>query len=180
MLDSLQRSGGNARELQTALARYRNWKIIENSIDLGTDKTISPMRLASTFNQKRNKAVSLRHLGHPETVELSELANAARSILPETIGNSGTTGRALMGEGLLAAGGFGGALATGQDVGDAAKIGIGAAALPILLQRGMLSQGALGNVLSEGGPAALQGLTQSPLTQSLLRQGVISGGLLGD
>jgi hypothetical protein len=179
MLDALQRSGGNPAGLQTALARYRNWKIIENSIDKGTDRYISPARLSNTFGQKRNRAASLRHLGHQETVELSRLADAGRAVLPETIGNSGTTARGLANDLMLAIGGAGGAAASGANIGGAAVAGAGALTLPMLLQRGMLSQGVLGNYLAQGASPALQGLTNSPVTQSLIRQGVISQGLLG-
>lgn len=179
MMDALERSGGNREGLRTALAQWRNWRIIENSIDKGTDKTISPLRLSNTLNQKRNRAVSLRGLGHRDTVDLARLAEAGRSVLPESLGNSGTFGRALVGEGLLFAGGAGGAAAAGKDIKDAATIGLGAAALPMLLQRGMLSQGAAGNFLAEGiNPLGIGTLMSSPVTETLLRQSAISGGLL--
>lgn len=178
MLEALERAGGSPEWLRTTLARYRNWKIIENSIDKGVDKTISPARLANTFAQKRNRAVSLRGLGHPETVELSRLADAGRAVLPETIGNSGTAPRKLVGDLMLAAGGAGGAAATGADMTTAAAAGVGMLGLPPLLQRAMLSQGAVGNYLTQGAPIGLQTAINEPITQSLLRQSVISGGLL--
>ena len=179
MMDALERSGGNREGLRTALAQWRNWRIIENSIDKGTDKTISPLRLSTTMNQKRNRAVSLRGLGHRDTVDLARLAEAGRSVLPESLGNSGTFGRAMIGEGLLFAGGAGGATLAGKDVKDAATIGLGAAALPMILQRGMLSQGATGNFLSEGiNPLGLGALMGNPVTEALIRQSAISGGLL--
>ena len=57
LLDALQRSGGNPDALKSALARYRNLQIIENSIDKGVDKTVSPLRLSNTLNQQRNRAL---------------------------------------------------------------------------------------------------------------------------
>lgn len=179
LLDALQRSGGNREGLRNALARWRNWKIIENSISKDANKLISPARLSNTFNQIRNRAVALRHLGHPETVELARLAEAGRTVLPETIGNSGTFARALAGNAVLGAGAGAGALASGQDVGSATAIGLGAAALPMMLQRGMLSQGVVGNYLSGGANPALQNLSQNPVTQMLIRQALISGGQIG-
>lgn len=171
MLDALDRAGGSSGELRNALAKYRNIKIIQNALDKGTEKTVSPRRLANTFGQIRNRSVSQRGLGHPSTVELAQLAAAGSDLLPETLGNSGTFGRMLVGEGVLFGGGLAGGLASGQDVGDAAAIGAGAAALPLILQRGFNSQGLAGKYMSGAGPA------MSPLIDALIRQGIITGGL---
>jgi hypothetical protein len=157
MFNALERSGGSPAELRNALAKYRNIKLIQNSLDRGTEKTVSPGRLASTINQIRNRTLGQRGLGHPSSVQLSELAQAGVDLIPETLGNSGTFGRALA--------------AAGQDVSDAVKIGAGAAALPLLLQRGFNAQGGVGNYLSGAGPQV------DPLIETLLRQGIISGGL---
>ena len=175
MMNMLERSGGDNAGLKQALAQWRNFRIIEGAIDKDADRLISPMRLSNAFGNIRNRAVSFRELGHPETIELARLAAAGRSILPEDLGNSGTFGRALVGEGLLFTGGGLGALASGQDVEDAAAIGLGAAALPVLLQRGLLSQGLTGNYLASGAnPAGVRTALETPLAEILLRQAVIS------
>jgi hypothetical protein len=178
LLSALERSGGDRAGLSLALAQWRNFRIIEGTLEKGADKFVSPSRLSGSMNTIRNRAVSLRNLGHPETVSLARLAEAGRSLLPETIGNSGTFARQITGQGILGLGAGGTAFATGQDAEQAAMIGIGAATLPMLLQRGMLSQGLLGDYLSGAAPGGLQHLSGSPLTQSLIRQSAISSGIL--
>lgn len=174
MLDSLQRSGGDPEKLRKAIAQYRNIQIIQNATDLGVDKTISPLKLSSTLNNRRNRTLYQRRLGHPTSVRLAELAEAGRSILPQAFPDSGTAGRRFTGEMILGASGLGAGLATGQDVGDAALMGVGAMGLPYLLQRGLLSQGAAGNYLAQGA-----GTSVPPMIEALIRQGIISGGVVG-
>jgi hypothetical protein len=170
MLDALNRSGGDAAQLRGALAKFRNLKLIQNSLDKGTEKTISPRRLVGTLNQIRNRTLSQRRLGHPSSVRLAEIAEAGADLIPETLGNSGTFGRQIVGQGILGAGAFGGATLAGQDTGEAAAIGAGAAIAPLALQRAFLNQGSIGNFLSRTSNA-------SDLIDILIRQGIISGGL---
>jgi len=178
LMSALERSGGSREGLKEALAEWRNFRIIENALDKGGEKFVSPLRLSNTVQTKANRAMSLRGLAHPKSLKLVDLAQAGRDVLPDALPQSGTFPRLLIGEGMLAAGGAGGALAAGQDLEGALGIGLGAAALPFLLQRGMQSQGALGNFLSRGAPSLLQEPLTSEGARMLSRQGAISGGLL--
>lgn len=173
MMDALERSSGNPRSLQDALAKYRNIRILQNSIEKSTDKTISPKRLVNTLYQQRNRSLSQRRLGHPRSIELVELAEAGADLIPETIGNSGTFARTITGEMLLGGGAAGAAGLAGYDMEDALKVGVGAAALPYLAQRGMTSQGAIGNYLAGGAQTG-------NILDTLIRQGIISGGLINE
>lgn len=175
---SLERGGGDSNAIRDAMAKYRNIKILENSIDKDAERLVSPLRLSTTLNTLRNRTLFQRGIGHERNLRLAELARSARGILPDATPQSGTFPRLLMGEGLLFAGGTGAAAASGQDISDAAKIGAGVAAAPIVLQRLLNSQGLAGRLLSEGLPG--QAVATSPLVGTLSRQGATSLGLLSE
>jgi hypothetical protein len=176
LMDALDRAGGNSGALKQALARYRNIKIIEGAIDKGTDKLVSPLRLSNALATKQNRSLSQRLLGHPDSLKLVKLAQAGRELLPQAFADSGTAGRAIATEGLLFGGGLVGGLASGRDMETALAYGGGAAALPFLLQRGLLSQG---NYLANGIPEGLlKSSMTSPITRAIINQSAIAGGEL--
>lgn len=176
MMDSLDRAGGSSSKLRDALAQYRNLRMIENATDKGVDRLVSPLRLSNTLGQIRNRALSLRQLGHPTSLRLARLAAAGRSLLPDRLPQSGTTPRALISEGLLAAGGGVGAAAAGAGSLPVIGAAAGAASLPIGIQRALLSQGGVGNFLV-GGLPALRPLANSTALNIALNQGAIQSGL---
>lgn len=73
--------------LKQARIQYRNMKQIEPAI---RDEQISPKLLAGVQRQKANRSQSIYGTGNQE---LPELAKAGASVLPETLGDSGTAGR---------------------------------------------------------------------------------------
>ncbi len=87
--------------LTEARIQYRNMKQIVPAI---RDEQVSPKLLAAVQRQKRNVNQSVFGEGDQE---LPELAKAGASVLPETLGDSGTAGR----HGALATIGAGGAIA---------------------------------------------------------------------
>lgn len=95
LLDALQRSYPDQKQvLQTAVDQWRNLKIIEPAISKDADRYISPKLLANSVSSVRNRAMSIYGQGGDQ--ELVELARAGKSVLPEVLGNSGTTPRAIM------------------------------------------------------------------------------------
>lgn len=178
MLLALERGGGSRAGIREALAKYRNIKIIENAIDKDADRLVSPLRLSNTMNNLRNRNLFLRGLGHEKNKQLANLARFARGILPDATPQSGTFPRMLMGEGILFAGGAGAAAASGQDITDAAKVGAGVAAAPLVLQSLLNNQGVVGDLIARGLPG--QAAANSQLAGTLGRQGVTSLGLLSE
>ena len=140
---------GDYEALQQARTQYRNMKLIEGAVAPDGSGDISYNKLTSILNQKSNRFQSVYGKGDQDLVQL---AQAARQVLPEGVGNSGTAARifSLAGlNGIPAAAGI--ALHGGIDLGAA---GYGAATgyiVPNLLQRAMNnSDGMVGNYLVNG------------------------------
>ena len=90
-----------AAALAKARTQYRNLKQIEPAI---RDEEIAPSSLVSVQRQAKNRSQSVYGTGDQE---LPELARAGASVLPQTVGSSGTAER----HGALATIGAGGAIA---------------------------------------------------------------------
>ena len=95
LMDGLARSSPqDASRLRQAISQWRSMRVIEGAIGRGEDKFISPLRLANALSTKTNRAMSVYGQGGDQS--LLELAEAARSVLPESLPQSGTTPRSLM------------------------------------------------------------------------------------
>jgi hypothetical protein len=141
LVDALGRtSPEHSAALNVARQQFRNLRAIQNSIERGADRFISPLRLSSGLTTKANQNLSVFGLGGELNQELANLARAGRQILPDIVGNSGTAARQQLPTASLGRAALDGTVAAGT------------LGLPFALQRGLLSQGALGRGLSEGVP----------------------------
>lgn len=140
---------GDAKRLQDARRLWRNMRVIENAIDNEGGGMISPAKLANQFGTKKNRAVGVYGQGDKSILELSRLAKAGKRLIPDKLPNSGTVPRALAQAALPAAVGAAyGGIKEG-DLSGAVTYGLGAAALPYAIQRGMNAPRAA-NYLSSG------------------------------
>jgi len=145
-----QAAGSNRANLITQARReWRNLKILEDAIDTEGLGNISPSKLANAFGKKANRNVGVYGQGDRSVLELARLAKAGKQLLPDKLPQSGTVPRALAQAALPAAvgaayGGF-----KEGDLSGAAAYGLGAAAIPYLIQRGLNAPGAA-NYLSSG------------------------------
>lgn len=164
LVDTLDRQTPAASAaLQKARQEWRNLRIIQGSVDKAADRFVSPLRLSNAVQTKANQNLSIFGLGGRRNRELAQLAQAGREVLPETIGNSGTAAR----QQLLGLATLGGGVLAGQEDPAAGAAVLG---LPFLLQAGLLSQGALGNVVRGGVPALLPRFARGaadPITRQL-------------
>ena len=78
------------RALALARKQYRALKQIEPAIDARGD--ISPLKLINSMMQKKNRNQALYGAGDQS---LMDLARAAKTVLPDSLGNSGTAERLL-------------------------------------------------------------------------------------
>lgn len=162
---------GDAKRLQDARRLWRNMRVIENAIDNEGGGMISPAKLANQFGTKKNRAVGVYGQGDRSILELARLAKAGKRLIPDKLPNSGTVPRALA-QAALPAGV--GAVYGGMKEGDmsgAVTYGLGAAALPYLIQRG-LNAPVAANYLASGLRAgqtrnALLGLEKSAAVRLL-------------
>lgn len=156
--DAFQRGAqqGDAQTLQEARRLWRNMRIIENAIDNEGAGLISPAKLANQFGKQKNRAVGVYGQGDKSILELAKLAKAGKRLIPDKLPNSGTVPRALAQAALPAAAG---AVYGGMKEGDlsgAVTYGLGAAAIPYALQRG-INNPATANYLASGlGPGQAQ------------------------
>ena len=90
--DALGRSSSAADQklLEQTNRQFANMKSIEGAIDKGGEGLVSPLRLSNTLGTKANRWKSVYGGGDQELVKL---AQSARSVLPETLPDSGTAGR---------------------------------------------------------------------------------------
>lgn len=140
---------GRATLITQARRSYRNLKILEDAIDTEGLGNISPSKLANAFGKKANRNVSIYGQGDKSILALAKLAKAGKQLLPDKLPQSGTVPRALAQAALPAAvGAIYGGVKEG-DLSGAATYGLGAAALPYVIQRGLNSP-ASSNYLSSG------------------------------
>lgn len=169
LVNALERSGGDPEQLALAIAQFRNIRIIEDSLEKGAERVVSPLRLSNVVATQRNRALSQRGLGHQASVALSNLAQAGSTVFREGVGNSGTASRSFgtMGLALLAG--------AGEDLGAArASRFVG---IPLATQRVVNSQN---QFLAEGlQNPIIRDLIQSDAINIAANQGAIQAGLIG-
>lgn len=140
---------GRAKLITQARRDYRNLKILEDAIDTEGLGNISPAKLANAFGKKANRNVGIYGQGDKSVLELAKLAKAGKQLLPDKLPQSGTVPRALAQAALPAAAGAAYGGFKEGDMSGAVAYGIGGAALPYLLQRGLNAPGA-SNYMSSG------------------------------
>lgn len=96
LLSAMERSSapGQRAILRDAVDQYRNMRIIEAAISKGDERLLSPRLLSNAVSSMRNRAMSIYGRGGDQW--LVDLARAGRDVLPETMGQSGTTPRGMM------------------------------------------------------------------------------------
>lgn len=95
LMDALERSNpGQKQVLSDARDQWRTLRIIQSAIGKGADRDISPLKLSNAIATKAQQAMSV--YGQGGNQDLVKLAQAARTILPEKLPNSGTVPRGLM------------------------------------------------------------------------------------
>lgn len=156
--DAFQQAAGSAKAKQFQEARrlWRNMKLVERAIDTEGKGEISAPKLANLFGQGRNRNVGVYGKGDKSIVELMRLAKAGKLILPEKLPNSGTPARLLTNLAVPAGIGAGVGYAKEGDLGGAMAWGLGGAALPYLLQRGINSPGGANYLASGMNPGAVR------------------------
>lgn len=158
LLDALEATHpGERGVIRLAREQWRNMRTIQNAINKGEDRFISPLRLSNALTTKQNQNLSVFGLGGTTTQQLSALARAGRQVLGD-FANSGT---ALRQQGVTA--GIGSALAL---VGGLPAVLAGAAGARGL-NSAFQNQGILGNLLAG---------QMSPLAAAPIKQGLISTG----
>jgi hypothetical protein len=140
--DAIQKSlpGEDAQALATARRQYRALKQIEPAVD--SNGNISPRKLMTSLSVKNNRNQTLYGQGDQSLVSL---ARAARQVLPDNLGNSGTAERMLPAVGAIETLGSGEPLKAGAKL-VAGKAGLNAAG------RVMRHQGVFGRVAEKGVP----------------------------
>lgn len=90
--DAFERSAppADATRMQVVRQRFIKMKQIEDSVAGSTDGNISYNRLLSVLARGRNRGQSVYGRGDQQLVDL---ANAAKAVLPDAVGNSGTATR---------------------------------------------------------------------------------------
>ena len=83
--------------LTAAQQKFRILKTIEPAVSKDGLGNISPSLLANQVAQKRNRAASMYGRGSEPFLDLVDLAQSGRQVLPDMLGNSGTFGRGQMG-----------------------------------------------------------------------------------
>jgi hypothetical protein len=137
---------GDAELLSTVRPQYRALKQIEPAIDPATGN-ISVLKLMNSLNSKAFGGRNQTLYGKGDQ-SLIDLAKAAKSVIPDNLGNSGTAERAIP-------------LATALDVaasGEPVKAGLKAAAGTLGLNaagKAMRNQGMIGAAVKSGVPAAV-------------------------
>jgi hypothetical protein len=127
----LSTSVPNANGTVATYQQWRNMRTIEGAISKDENYQISPARVANIMGQKANRSVSI--YGRGDTT-LSDLANAANTLLGNKTPNSGTPSRLLAQAALPAAITAGEGLYSG-DWKKAAELGAAAYALPKVGQK---------------------------------------------
>ena len=143
--DALQRwaKPGDRQSLIQARQQYRAYKQIEPAIDPATGN-ISVPKLMSSLNSKSygSRNQTLRGRGDQSLVGL---ARAAKQVIPDNLGNSGTFERSLPAIGVMEA------LASGDPLASAGKLGAAAIGTNLMGKGGAQPAGILlGNRLSTG------------------------------
>lgn len=87
---------GDQAALTQARQQFRILKTIEPAISKDGRGNISPSLLANQVAQKRNRGASVYGRGPDSFLNLVDLAQSGRAVLPDTLGNSGTWGRGQM------------------------------------------------------------------------------------
>lgn len=161
--DALQRSADpkDVAALTTARQQYRALKQIEPAVDPSTGN-ISISKLMNSLGVKANRSQSLYGNGDQS---LMDLARAAKQVIPDKLGNSGTPERALGAMGAMET------LGSGEPVKAATKLVAGTVGLNAL-GKAMRSQGLVGDYLANGIPGA------SAAATAIRRVGPL-GGTLG-
>jgi len=136
---------GDAELLNTARRQFRALKQIEPAVDPATGN-ISVPKLMTSLNSKGFGGRNQTLYGRGDQ-SLIDLAKAAKSVIPDNLGNSGTAERALpLATALEVA-------ASGEPVKAALKAGIGTVGLNAA-GKAMRSQGVIGSFLKSGIPGA--------------------------
>ena len=95
MLGALERTHpGQKAALQEAVDQWRSMRIIQTAIGRGAERDISPLRLSNALGTNQNAAMSIYGQGGDQG--LVTLAQAGRSVLPQSLPDSGTIPRGLM------------------------------------------------------------------------------------
>jgi hypothetical protein len=95
MLGALERTHpGQKQMLRDAADQWRSMRIIQTAIGKGAERDISPLRLANAIGSRQNQAMSVYGMGGDQ--RLVELSQAARTVLPQALPDSGTVPRGLM------------------------------------------------------------------------------------
>jgi hypothetical protein len=95
LLDALERTHpGERAALQAASQQWRSMRIIQAAIGKGAERNVNPIALSNAIANRANQAMSVYGMGGDQ--HLVALAQAARTVLPEILGNSGTGPRGLM------------------------------------------------------------------------------------
>lgn len=141
--DAMVRSAqpGDVPALQQARRQYRALKQIEPAINPATGD-ISPLALMRSLSVKSNRNQALYGQGDQS---LMNLARAAKQVIPDLLGNSGTAERLLPGVGAIET------LASGQPLQAGAKLLAGKAGLNAA-GRALRSQGTVGRAVTGGVP----------------------------
>jgi hypothetical protein len=141
--DAVSRSAhpDDVAALSTARRQYRALKQIEPAIDPSTGN-ISPLKLMTSLGNKSNRNQALYGIGDQS---LMNLAKAAKQVIPDTLGNSGTAERMIGPLTVMETARSGEPWKAALKAG-AAIYGGGAAG------RAMRSQGLMGKVLTSGVP----------------------------
>lgn len=95
LLGALERTHpGQKQVLQDAVDQWRSMRIIQQAIGKGAERDISPLRLSNAIGARANQAMSVYGMGGDQN--LVRLAQAGRSVLPQSLPDSGTVPRGLM------------------------------------------------------------------------------------
>jgi len=95
MLEALERTyPGQRQVLRDAADQWRSMRIIQTAIGRGAERDISPLRLSNAMGTNQNSAMSVYGQGGDQ--RLVSLAQAGRSVLPQSVPDSGTVPRGLM------------------------------------------------------------------------------------
>jgi hypothetical protein len=178
--EALQRSakGEDYAAVKEARKMYRRMKQIEPAIATDGSGDISASKLANSLGTKKNAAQSKYGKGDQDLVEL---AQAGKAVLPEKVGNSGTTARAaahFLAPGALAAGA---SFANDHDPSKALEYGLAGVAAPYAARQA-LQNPRIANYLAYGlgnptARAALLSPQQQMMVGGPLKHALISGGL---
>jgi hypothetical protein len=178
--EALERSakGDDFAAIKDARKMYRRMKQIEPAIANDGSGDISAAKLANSLGTKKNAAQSKYGKGDRELVRL---AQAGKAVLPEKVGNSGTTARAaahFLAPGALAAGA---SFANDHDPTKALEYGLAGVAAPYAARTALQNPRVSGYLANGLGNPMARSILSSPQQQMMvggpLKHALITGGL---